>query len=159
MEIWDGTKDTFVRSIAVGGRFPFFELSPNATLLATNSHLDYPREETLEIWKVNMGVCMGRINPPTTFTWTSFSESGRTLYTSEGNVDLDSSAPLKLTAAEESRAEPRGYHVNGTEPWVMKGSTRVLWLPRDYRTPFVAVRNSKVALVLAEHAVVILRFA
>ncbi|KAF6837184.1 vegetative incompatibility protein het-e-1 [Colletotrichum plurivorum] len=156
VEIWDATNDSFVRSIDGSGHPGSFAFSPNATFLAIawGGKIGH-----LEIWSVNEGTCVGRINlptAPTDWSWMRFSESGSLLSTSEGNFDLDWSAgPLKLTPRVE---EPDDYYVS-KDQWIMKGSTRLLWLPVDYRPHSHSVWGSTVALGLSSGALVILQLA
>ncbi|KAH7020305.1 hypothetical protein EDB80DRAFT_702789 [Ilyonectria destructans] len=131
--VWDIHTGTLLHRLQCVGGSGFFRLitiSPNSRWIATL------QGSSIKIWDMNaphvvQSIGMSHWNVHPHFDPTHDSQ----LSTSRGVLDLDK-FPVTDAEQNDTTREPNyhGYGFSSDERWILRGSQRMLWLPRDYRS-------------------------
>ncbi|KAH7143467.1 WD40-repeat-containing domain protein [Dactylonectria macrodidyma] len=123
-----GTSLRYIRRSHVSSlKTPSMALSRNGKWLVAG----ISRE--LIVWNVDTGTLMLSVDVPPDILWFRFDEAKSSkLHTPFGIIDLD----ISLASGTWANGMPQRFDYGGyscEDPWILRGSERVLWLPPEFR--------------------------
>lgn len=108
----------------------------NETLVSTGNF-------SVRVWDKITGNLCHSLPTSQNYTTIAFSCDGKCISTNHGSLHLGSLSAQGCLFPGKARLS-QGLHVN--DDWVMLGTTKLMWLPKDFRATSVALRGSLLVL-------------
>ncbi|RSL51240.1 hypothetical protein CEP53_008505 [Fusarium sp. AF-6] len=160
IQVWDLTTQKI--------RHEFDAWPTSLTFFSNGELMVYDNDDTVEILKLKTGTLLHRIQLPSRQwqkEWRLDPDDQSRLCTEFGIIDLTDSLRGPDVEIEEARRQPphspryHGYGLSLDNAWILKGSTRILYLPPGYRDEAIAAGSTVTIKHQESGRVSVLRFA
>ena len=158
IDVWDTVTATRIRSIHDGRHqdlTPAFEMAVSDSRILARvgpaNGKNNSRVTRICVWNLVSGEQLGELDLPwlpSEISDISFSKDQTYLETNFGRLPLPPLASDQDDDDQEKATDALRQCFFVTDEWIMQGLEKLIWLPLDYRSSNVAVRNGIVALHL-----------